>query len=180
MSSKLVAVFFEGQHTAAGMLDTLRELERRGALSIEDAVVVSRAAVSEQLVLHPAGISGGPATVIPGSPVDVDQTTYRRGRGAAKGAGMGLLAGWLLGGPIGGLALGALVGGMIDRGIDDSFVDQVSGQLHSDSSALLVLAAAADLPAVLEDIRPFKGTVLSTELSPEAERSLRAALAHEK
>ena len=42
MTSKLVALTFEGEHTAVGMLDTLKELQERGVLDLEDAVVISR------------------------------------------------------------------------------------------------------------------------------------------
>jgi uncharacterized membrane protein len=180
MSSKLVAIAFEGQFTAEGLLDNLRSLEQRGALEIEDAVVISRAAVGEQLIMHPAGSMGGPAATVPGSPIDVNQTTFSRGKAAAKGAGIGVLVGWLLGGPVGGAAIGALIGGLRDRGIDDKFVKEITERIHSDSSALLLLVKTVDGAAVLEEIRPFKGVVLQTELSPEAERSLRDALANEE
>lgn len=182
MAHKLVAVLFEGEYTAAGVLDTLRQLERSGALSITDAVVVSRSVVGEHLVLQPswAGASATAPVIVPSSNLTVDQTTYGRGKAAAKGAGVGVIVGWLLGGPIGGLAAGALAGALIDRGIKDSFVDDVAQQLHSNSSALLILAASADPSAVLEAIRPYKGRVLTTELSPETEQSLREALEREE
>jgi uncharacterized membrane protein len=180
MASKLVALAFEGQFTAEGMLDNLRALEQRGALQIEDAVMISRAAVGERLIMHPAGSMGGPAAAVPGSSTEVTQTTFSRGKAAAKGAGLGALVGWVLGGPIGGAAVGALIGGLRDRGIDDKFVNAIAERIHSDSSALLLLVQAVDGAAVLEEIRPFKGVVLQTELSPEAENSLRDALAREE
>lgn len=190
--TKLVALAFEGEGTADSMLSVLRELEGRGALVLDDAVVISRPAHSERLVMHradiawsgtggmPMGAPGAAPVMVPANEVNIDQTTYRRGRAAAKGAGIGFLAGWLLGGPVGGLAIGALLGGMRDRGIDDKFANEIANAIHSDSSALLLLVERADADVVLAEIRPFKGRVLQTELSPEAERSLNEALAREE
>src|SRR5262245_21948447 len=104
MASKLVVLAFDGEYTAGGMLDTLKKLQQEGALELEDAVVISRPAHSDQLVMNPIGSKAGELTPAPASKADVEQTMYQRGRAATVGAGVGLLAGWLLGGPIGGAA----------------------------------------------------------------------------
>lgn len=177
MASKLVVLAFDGQYMAEGMLDVLKQLQERGALELEDAVVVSRPARSEQLLINPIGSMAGAPTVAPSTAAEIKQTQYRRGRAAAVGAGVGMLAGWLLGGPIGGAAVGTLIGGLRDRGIDDKFVREIADHTYEDSSALLLLVKRADTDEVLAAIKPFKGTVLHTDLSPEAESTLRAAIA---
>jgi uncharacterized membrane protein len=178
MSSKLVALAFDGQYTAEGMLDTLKQLQKDGAIELEDAVVISRGVQGEQLYLNPSGVSGGAPAIAQNAQAEIEQTTHRRGRAAAAGAGIGLFAGWLLGGPIGGAVVGTLIGGLRDRGIDDKFAKDIASHLHSDSSALLLLVKRADPDKVLAAIQPFKGTILLTDLSPETEKTLRAALVH--
>ena len=177
MTSKLVALAFEGEYTAGGMFNTLKELQQRGALDLEDAVVISRSAQGSQLYMNPSGMQGGAPVINPVSQAEIDQTTFKRGRAAAAGAGIGLFAGWLLGGPIGGAVVGTLIGGMRDKGVDDKFVKEIAAHMGPDSSALVLLVKRADTAAVRAAIQPFKGTVLHTDLSPESEATLRAELA---
>lgn len=159
MASQIVALAFDGVETAEGILDNVIDMQQRGLLKLDDAVVLSR----------PAGTSE----------VQVKQTDSRRGRYALIGGGAGMLAGWLVGGPIGGAAIGAIIGAMRDRGLPDSFVNTISGSLGPDSSALVVLVKDVDGPTVLEELKPFKGRVVHTTLSDEQEKRLRETLAHE-
>jgi uncharacterized membrane protein len=75
-----------------------------------------------------------------------------------------------------GLAGGALVGRMMNLGVDGKFVKQVEEEIRPGTSALFVLVANADPTAELAILRQFKGKVLQTNLSSEAEESLRKAL----
>ena len=100
--------------------------------------------------------------------------------GAAIGGMLGLIIGGLLF-PIGGLVLGvaggAAVGKMMETGVDKKFVEDVSNSLQPGSSALFVTSSGGDRAAVVAALQPFKGTVYHTNLSSEAEQSLRSALA---
>jgi len=189
MPSEIVVLAFEGAETAAGVLDNLRDMERRGLLKLDDAVVASRPPREEEsaapgsseppgsLFLQNVGTASRGAIGARTDPVQIRQTDARRGRAAAAGAGVGLLAGWLIGGPIGGAALGALLGALHDRGISDRFIKDLSEGLHPDTSAVFLLVKEADEPRVLEELRPFNARILHTSLPPEQEEALRRSLA---
>jgi uncharacterized membrane protein len=185
MASNLVVLSFEGADTAHGMLENVRDMQARGLLQLEDAVVAYRGphtpnATFEQLDRDLAAVPL-PVVYQPAlnEPV-IEQTDARRKRYAAAGGGLGLLVGLLLGGPIGGAAIGAIVGALRDRGIDDRFTRSVSESLTPDSSALFLLVKeGSDAAKIREELRPFKATVIHTTLAPEVERQLRDALATE-
>src|SRR5262245_23524117 len=167
MASNLVVLSFEGADTAQGMLDNLRDMQARGLLELEDAVVAYREPDMPNVAFKQL------------EPV-IKQTDSRRKRYAAAGGGIGLLVGLLLGGPIGGAAVGAIVGALKDRGIDDSFIHDVSNSLKPDSSAIFLLVKeGGDTEKIREELRPFKATVVHTTLAPEVEKQLRDTLAHE-
>ena len=181
MASKLVVLGFDGASTAAGMLDVLRELESNDVIELEDAVVVSRDSSTERIFASAAGgagqASGMPVSLDTQSAPRIEQTTQRRGRRAVLGGGLGMALGWLIGGPLGGMAIGTLIGGLRDHGIDDGFIHELSNQLQPDSSGLFLLVASGDTDKIMEQIRPFKGQVLHTTLSPEVDKQLHEALA---
>jgi uncharacterized membrane protein len=182
-NAKLVAIVFEGEHGAEGMLATLRDLEDRDALKLKDAVVLSRGPAGETVFVGAAGVGAGPGsgasmstktTVAPET--EVKQTTDKRGRRVLKTGGVGLLVGMLLGGPVGGMLIGGLIGAMRDKGVDNKFVNQIADGLKPDTSAVLLLVESADADQVLAEISPLKGTVIHTTLAPEMEKRLREAL----
>jgi uncharacterized membrane protein len=184
MASNLVVLSFEGVDTAQGMLDNVRDMQARGLLHLEDAVVAYREPQGPRVAFMQLdnNLASGPSPVQsqPGlSETVIEQTDSRRKRYAAAGAGIGMLAGLLLGGPIGGAAVGAIIGALKDRGIDDKFIRNVSDSLKPDSSAIFLLVKDVDAPKVREELRPFKATVVHTTLPPEAEKQLRDALANE-
>jgi uncharacterized membrane protein len=179
-NERLVAVMFENEHGAEEMLATLRDLEARDALKLNDVVVLTRGPKSESVF-----VAGGNTTAGAGSSLqklniapdaEVQQTTDKRGRSVVKAGGIGLLVGALLGGPVGGLLVGGLIGALRDKGIDNKFVNQIKDGLKPDSSAILLLVESADAEQVLAAIRPLKGTVLHTTLSDEMDKTLRDAL----
>ena len=158
MASQLVVLAFEGRETADGMLANFRDMQDRGILKLEDAIVATRGQADH---------------------IDIHPTDSRRGRYAAAGGGAGVLAGGLIAGPLGGAAVGtvgAIVGAMRDRGIEDKFVEEVSRSLQPESSAIFLLIEEADGPKVLEELEPFHAAVLHTTLTPEQERRLRDTL----
>jgi uncharacterized membrane protein len=155
MTSQLVVLSFDGEETAEGVLDNLKDMQQRGLVQLEDAVIISR------------GQSAN---------IDVKQTDARRGRSAAAGAGIGVFAGWLVGGPIGGAVVGSIIGALRDRGVDDHFVDDIGRGLKANSSAIFLLVQSADAPKVIDELKPFKASVVHTSLTDEQERTLREGL----
>lgn len=161
MKSQIVALAFEGERMADVLLTTFEELQVRGLLTVEDAVIASR---------------GSEGTV------EIRQTRAWTKKYAGRGLGVGTLAGLLLGGPIAGAvagtAIGALVGKIKDHGIDDSFVDEVSQSLGPDASILFLLIriVSGRGQEVLAALQGLGATVLTTTLTPDQEQRLRDAL----
>jgi uncharacterized membrane protein len=162
VESNIIVLGFEGESTAEDMLSTFTDMQERGLVTIEDAVVATRG---------------------PGSNVEVRQTHSVTGKYAVRGTGIGLLAGLLLGGPIGGLvggaAIGAIAGALKDQGIDDKFINDITKALRPNSSALFLMGKADDPEAFLKELKPLKALVATTTLSEEKERRLKEALAEE-
>ncbi len=162
--SNIIVLGFEGRETAENMLPLFLEMQEKGIIALEDAVIATR--------------GEGPETV------EIKQTHKFAGKYALRGSGIGLLVGLLLGGPVGGLVggatIGAITGGLKDYGLDDDFIRKATDALRPNTSALFLLGHAEDPDRFLEEIRPFKAVVAMTTLPPEKERALRDALAHEE
>jgi uncharacterized membrane protein len=156
----LVVMTFDDENEARDVVTALRNLEHVGRLSIDDTAVIRRDADGK---IH----------------VDNEADSAVKG-GAVIGGFLGLLIGSILF-PLGGLVLGAaggaLVGKLMDTGIDKTFVKEVSESLQPGGSALFVTSRGGDPAAVVGALKPFKGTLYHTNLSSEAEQSLRDALA---
>jgi uncharacterized membrane protein len=156
----LVVFTYDDENEARSALDALQNLQKAGRLSIDDSAVIRR---GEDGKIH----------------VDNKVDSSVKG-GAAIGGMLGLIIGGLLF-PIGGLILGvaggAAVGKMMETGVDKKFVEDVSNSLQPGSSALFVTSSGGDPAAVVAALQPFKGTVYHTNLSSEAEQSLRSAMA---
>ena len=155
----LVVFTFDDENEAREAANALRNLEKAGRLNIEDSAVIRR---GEDGKIH----------------VDNQISGAVKG-GAAIGGMLGLIIGGILF-PIGGLVLGAVggaaVGKTLDTGVDKKFVQDVSNSLQPGSSALFVTSTGGDRAAVVAALQPFKGTVYHTNLSSEAEQTLRDAL----
>lgn len=161
--SNVIALAFEGEETAKGMLNDVLKLEEQGKIEVLDAVIASR------------GVSKN---------VNIKQTQSAKGKFAKRGTGIGFLAGLLLGGPIlgaaGGAAVGAISGSMKDVGIKDDFIEQISAGLGQNSSAIFLMTQNADMEAVEKYLKPFKARVLTTTLPPEEEARLQKLLESEQ
>ena len=103
------------------------------------------------------------------------------GAGALGGAFWGLLFGLLFFVPLLGLAIGAaagaLSGSLTDVGIDDEFIKKTREQITPGTSALFVMSADAVLDKVAAAFAGQKPELLSTNLSDDQEKALRAAFA---
>ena len=160
--SNLIVVAFDDAEQAGDVRKALKEMERRGALSLDDAAVITK---DEAGKIHTK-----------------DEVDSGIGVGAVGGGLLGLLIGGLVF-PIGGLLLGAaggaVVGKMLDMGIDDKFVKEVGESLPEGGSALFLLVKASDPTLALAALTPYKGKVLHTTLPPDAEAQLQRVLRKE-
>ena len=101
--------------------------------------------------------------------------------GALSGGFWGMLVGMLFLNPLFGFAVGAgagaLSGTLTDLGINDGVMRKLAETLKPGTAALCVLVHQMTPDKVLEEIQPFGGTVIKTNLSHEDESKLREALA---
>ena len=159
MASSLIVLAFETTDEAEKVREALVQGKKEGVLQLDDAAVVVK---DEDGKIHV-------------------KNQVARGPCAATGVGgmLGLLIGTIffpLGGLVMGLAGGALVGRLMNLGVDGKFVKQVEEEITPGTSALFVLVSNANPAAELAILRQFKGKVIQTNLSSEAEESLRSAL----
>lgn len=157
--SYLIAVIFDNVDEASQIRETLRKGQKSDLITLEDSAVVIR---DEGGKLHIKN--------------EVD-------RGVKIGALWGSVIGLLIGGlffPFFGLALGALGGAGIGKMIGDSvskeFVKEVGEAMEPGSSAIFYIFRHQDVNAAIAAMRPYKGKVIHTSLSEEAEESLRGEL----
>ena len=101
-------------------------------------------------------------------------------RGAAGGLFLGTLVGLVFFVPVVGALFGAaavaLSGKLPDVGHIDDFVLEVGGSMPPGSSAILMLAHAADPDKALAQLQRYGGKVIRTTLPGGAEARIRAAL----
>lgn len=159
MASSLIVLAFESDAEAEKVHEALVKGKKEGVLQIDDAAIVAK---DEQGKVHV-------------------KNQISRGTWTATGVGglLGLLIGSIffpLGGLVMGLAGGALVGRLMNLGVDGKFVKQVEEELKPGTSALFILTANANPTAELAILRQFEGKVIQTNLSTEAEESLRRSL----
>ena len=150
--------------TAAGAdqaVGTLEDLAKQQLITVFDAATVSWAEGAKR-----------PKT---------RQLHNLAGAGALGGAFWGLLFGLLFFVPLLGMAIGAaagaLSGSLTDVGINDEFIKKTREQITPGTSALFVMSADAVLEKVAAAFAGQKPELLSTNLSDDQEKALRAAFA---
>jgi len=162
MSSNMVVMTFSNEQTAEQVRDRLVEMQKAHLIKLDDAVVVVR------------GQDGK---------VKVKQVVNLAGAGALSGAFWGMLIGLLFFVPLFGLAVGAatgaITGSMRDYGIDDTFIKEVGNSIQPGTSAIFMLVEQATVDKVVEQLKPFGGTIVRTSLSTENEAKLKAAFGQE-
>jgi uncharacterized membrane protein len=156
--SNLIVMTFDSRDEASKVRQTLRELERDGRVSLDDAAVIRKDADGK---------------------LDVDNEVDRGVKIGAIGGGLlGLLLSFIF--PVLGLVIGAaggaLVGRMADLGIDQRFVKDVSAALQPNSSALFIIVRDAAPDVVIAALEPYQGTLYHTTLDPTVEAEIRDAL----
>ena len=156
--NQLVVVAFDHLDDARNAMRGLRQLESLGRISFEDTAIVERDPDGTAHVRN-----------------EVSGTTETA---TAVGAIIGGLLSFAL--PVVGIAvgaaLGAAFGASLDRGVSSSFVDEVKGTLRPGRSALFLVVRQQDADAVLAALRAYRGDVIQTTLSTNAEEALRQAL----
>jgi uncharacterized membrane protein len=157
--SNLIVITFDEAEEAGKLLETLRNIEKQGLLSLDDSAVIVKDAEGNLRVK--------------------DQTDRGVKVGAVGGGLLGLIIGSIFfpfAGLIGGALVGAVVGKMADLGVDQTFVHEVGAALKPDSSALFVLVREANPAAALSALKPYQGQVYHTSLPSDTEQELRSIL----
>jgi uncharacterized membrane protein len=156
--NQLIVVAFDHFDDARTAMARLRSIEKEGRISFEDTALVERDPDGTTHVRNEVSGTTETATVV----------------GAVVGGLLGFLFP-LLGAAIG-AAAGAAIGVALDRGVSDDFVDQVKTTLRPGRSALFLVTKEADADATVAALRDFRGEVIQSTLSEEAEQALRQAL----
>jgi uncharacterized membrane protein len=155
---QLVVISFETKEEAQELASTLRKLEKDGALKLEDMRVVVKDAEGNAHIHDDAGHPVAAGAVI----------------GGVIGGLLFLFA------PVFGIAAGAAAGAAIaksmDLDVDQKFVNEVAENLKPNTSALFVLGSNANRAAVVDALKPYKGTLIQTTLSSDLEEQLKRAL----
>lgn len=156
--SDLLVMTFDNSTDATDALRSLRQIERSGKIQFTDTAVISRDASGKLHVKNELD-SGVEAGIV-------------------GGGLLGLILNFIF--PIAGLVIGAaggaLVGRLLDLGVDQDFVKDVSQNLKPNSSALFLIVRGSDPTVVPASLRPYKGNVYQTTLTPDVEEELRHAL----
>ena len=156
--NQLVVVAFDHFDDARDALRSLRELERAGRIRFEDTALVERDPDGTAHVKNVVSGTTETATIV--GTIIGGLITF-----AFPLAGMAI-----------GAAAGAAIGASLDRGVSGSFIDDVKTTLAPGRSALFVVTKEVDADAVTAALRQFRGDVLQSTLSFEAEDALRQAL----
>jgi uncharacterized membrane protein len=156
--TNLLVMTFPDVAGASEARETVRDLERRGLIKLEDTAVISRDASGATRVNN-----------------EVDRSIKI---GAGVGAMVGLIFSFSF--PLLGLAIGAgggaLTGKALDRGLDKSFIAEVEAALQPGTSALALVMNSADPTALRAALEPLAGAIYETTLDPSLEEELRRAL----
>jgi uncharacterized membrane protein len=156
--SELIVVAFDRVDDARDALHHVRSIEQAGRVRLEDTAIVERREDGSTGVVN-----------------EVSGTTETA---AVAGALVGGLVTFLF--PLAGIAIGAgigaAIGAALDRGVNRGFVDEVKETLRPGRSALFLVIKEGDADAVSAALRPFRGEVIQTTLSTEADEALRDAL----
>ncbi len=156
---KLFVLKFADETTAQQVLGTLKNLQDRKLIKVDDAAIV---------------------TLRPDGKPKIQQMHNLVGAGALGGAFWGMLIGLLFFMPLLGAAVGAasgaLAGKMRDIGIDDNFIKQVGSSIQPGESALFLLVSEAVADKVMPELKQYKFQLIQTSLSKEDEEKIHEML----
>jgi uncharacterized membrane protein len=157
--NQLVVIAFDHFDDARAALRSLRGLEAGGRIRFEDTALIERDPDGTAHVKNEASGTTETAAVV----------------GAVIGGFVGFV--FPVVGAVIGAAAGAAVGSALRTGVEPAFVDEVKETLRPGRSALFLVIKDSDLDASLGALRQFRGDVVQSTLSSEAEEALRSALA---
>ena len=156
MSSNLVVIGFDDEHTAFAVRAELAKMQKEYLIDMEDVVVVTKDEKDK---------------------VKLYQAHNLTAAGAVGGSFWGMLIGMLFLNPLLGAAVGAgagaISGKLSDVGISDNFMKELGKTFTPGTSALFVLVRKATPDKVLEGLKGFKGKVIQTSLTKDEEEELR-------
>jgi uncharacterized membrane protein len=159
--SKLVVIEFENEEAAFDMRAELAKMQKEYLIEMEDVVVVTKNEKGK---------------------VKLHQAVNLTAAGAVGGSFWGMLIGMIFLNPLLGAAVGAgagaLSGKLRDIGVSDEFMKELAANLTEGTSALFILVRKATGDKVLDRLKQkgFKGKVLQTSLTVDAEHELRKVL----
>ena len=159
--SKLVVIEFDTEEAAFDMRAELAKMQKEYLIEMDDVVVVTKNEKGK---------------------VKLHQAVNLTAAGAVGGSFWGMLIGMIFLNPLLGAAVGAgagaLSGKLRDIGISDDFMKDLAANLTEGTSALFILVRKATGDKVLERLKQkgFKGKVLQTSLTVDAEEDLRKVL----
>lgn len=157
--NQLVVIAFDHFDDARDALRKLRGLEAEGRVRFEDTALVERDPDGTAHVKNEVSGTTETATVI----------------GGVVGGVLGFL--FPLAGIAIGAAAGAAIGAALDTGVNAGFIDDVKTTLRPGRSALFLVVKESDADAVMAALRSYRGDVIQSTLSSEAEEALRQTLA---
>jgi uncharacterized membrane protein len=157
--SALIALVFDDPFKADEARAALLRMTGEGLLTLDETAVLSRKTEKEVRVTQDANL-------------------------ATKGESIGRLVGAVaasvvpFAAPLG-AALGGHIADALDKGISNRFIKDVQKELQDGTSVLILVVRASRQHSaeVIERLRRFNPKVLKSELSPEEEAALTAALA---
>ena len=159
--SNLIVIVFDNVEEAAKVRNTIKSIEG-SHIRLDDSAVVVK---DEKGKIHVKN--------------QVD-------RGVKIGAVGGGFFGLLLASvffPVAGIVIGALGGAALGAaakiGISQSFVKEVSASMENELSALFIIVRDSNPDVAVSALKPYKGKLLQTTLSPEDEENLRGVLKKE-
>ncbi|MCA0871473.1 DUF1269 domain-containing protein [Seohaeicola saemankumensis] len=163
---KLVALMMENTETAQKARVECAAMAKEQLIRLEDAVVVYRDEKGD---------------------VKLDQAVNLTSAGALSGAWWGVVMGAVLGiftgvpgmalaGAAGGAAGGAIGGHFSDVGVSDEMMKEAAQALDQGKAILFLLGRTGAPDKVLERLAPYGGTVVTSNLSADADARINAAL----
>lgn len=181
--SELIVVGFDDKHRAAEVLAGLRRLDQAWVADLEDAAIAVRMKKGGLRIQHAYDIAEG----------QEDEGTLTGGMWGALIGGLlaipftgGLSAGGAAAAFLGSSALGTAIGAtggalsaewwQEDFGISDEFAKGVAKSLQPGGSALFVRMSSYDPQFVVDALKKFGGTVLSTSLTRDQDQRLQDIL----
>lgn len=156
MNSTIMVLVYPTEKIADDVMDTVKHLQSRGLIEIEDACVVVKDS-SGRIKIH--------------------QSHNLPLLAAAGGAVLGTLVGLLFAAPYVGAAVGAtagIMGGTLaDIGVDDDFMASVGNEMKAGTSALFLLLHHITIDKAIPDLARHGGRILHTSFSKAQEERVK-------